>query len=161
MARPTDSRRERLKRQWLQQAEAAFELMFDADQQGRLVTFDQREARACSLTRELAAWLRGPAPPAGGGGRACPLPRAPPACLPEPHSAAAPAVRHAGTEAPACPRCSRPARRETPPEDPLPGRSLTCAAGEVTLRRERWYCPRCRVAFFPAGPQARAGDGGL
>ena len=137
MAQPTEPRRERLKRQWLQQAEAAFELMFDADQQDRLVTFDPREARACLLTRELAAWLI------------------------EQHIAEDPAVRHAGTEAPACPRCSRPARRETPPEDPLPGRSLTSAAGEVTLRRQRWYCPRCRAAFFPSGPQARPGDGGL
>jgi hypothetical protein len=127
MALPTDSRRERLKRQWLQQAEAAFELMCDADQQDRLVTFDQRERRAGSLTRELAAWLI------------------------EQHIAADPAVRHTGIEAPACPRCSRPARRQTPPEDPLPGRSLTCAAGEVTLRRERGYCPTCRAAFFPAG----------
>ena len=137
MALPTEPRRERLKRQWLQQAEAAFELMFDADQQDRLVTFDQREARACSLTRELAAWLI------------------------EQHIAADPAVRHTGIEAPACPRCSRPARRQTPPEDPLPGRSLTCAAGEVTLRRERWYCPTCRAAFFPSGPQARPGHRGL
>src|SRR6516165_6539661 len=91
MALPTESRRQRLKRQWLQQAEAAFELMFDADQQDRLVTFDQREARACSLTRELAAWLL------------------------EQHIAEDPAARYAGTEAPVCPRCSRPARRETPP----------------------------------------------
>ena len=111
--------------------------MFDADQQDRLVTFDQREQRACSLTRELAAWLL------------------------EQHIAEDPAARYAGTEAPVCPRCSRPARRETPPEDPLPGRSLTCAAGEVTLRRERWYCPTCRAAFFPAGPQARPGHRGL
>jgi hypothetical protein len=133
MALPTQPRRERLKRQWLQQAEAAFELMFDADQQDRLVTFDQREARACSLTHELAAWLI------------------------EQHIAEDPAVRHTDVAAPACPRCSRPARRETPPEDPLPGRSLTCAAGEVTLRRERWYCPTCRAAFFPSGPQARLG----
>jgi hypothetical protein len=137
MALPTESRRERLKRQWLQQAEATFELMFDADQQDRLVTFDQRERRACSLTRELAAWLL------------------------EQHIAEDPAARHTGTEAPACPRCARPARRETPPEDPLPGRALTCAAGEVTLRRERWYCPRCRVAFFPSGPQTRPGHRGL
>ena len=133
MALPTEPRRERLKRQWLQQAEAAFELMFDSDQQDRLVTFDQREQRACSLTRELAAWLI------------------------EQHLAEDPAVRHTDVAAPACPRCSRPARRETPPEDPLPGRSLTCAAGEVTLRRERWYCPTCRAAFFPSGPQARLG----
>ena len=55
MALPTESRRQRLKREWLRQAEAAFELMSDSDQQDRLVTFDQREARACSLTRELAA----------------------------------------------------------------------------------------------------------
>lgn len=137
MALPTEPRRERLKRQWLQQAEAAFELMFDADQQDRLVTFDQREQRACSLTRELAAWLI------------------------EQHIAEDPAVRHTDVAAPACPRCSRPARRESPPEDPLPGRSLTCAAGEVTLRRERWYCPTCRAAFFPPGPQARVGHRGL
>src|SRR5262245_14680585 len=38
MALPTDSRREHLKRQWLPQSEAAFEVMFDADQQDRLVT---------------------------------------------------------------------------------------------------------------------------
>jgi hypothetical protein len=137
MALTTDSRRERLKRLWLQQAEAAFELMFDADQQDRLVTFDQREHRACSLTRELAAWLL------------------------EQHIAEDPAVRHTGTDAPACPRCARPARREAPPEDPLPGRSLTSAAGEVTLRRERWYCPTCRAAFFPSGLQARVGHRGL
>lgn len=137
MARPTDSRRERLKRLWLQQAEAAFELMFDADQQDRLVTFDQRERRACSLTGELAAWLL------------------------EQHLAEDPAVRHTGTDAPAGPRCARPARRETPPEDPLPARALTSAAGEVTLRRERWYCPTCRAAFFPSGPQARVGHRGL
>ncbi len=137
MTLPTESRRQRLKRQWLQQAEAAFELMFDADQQDRLVTFDQRERRACSLTRELAAWL-----------------------LEQP-IAEDPAVRLTGTEAPACPRCSRPARRETPREDPLPGRALTCAAGEVTLRRQRWYCPTCRAAFFPSGPQARPGHRGL
>jgi hypothetical protein len=137
LARPTDSRRERLKRQWLQQAEAAFELMFDAAQRDRLVTFDQREARACALTRERAAWLL------------------------EPHIAEDPAVRHTGVEAPAGPRCSRPARRATPPEDPLPGRSLTGAAGAVTLRRQRWYGPTCRAAFFPAGPQARPGDRGL
>jgi hypothetical protein len=34
-------------------------------------------------------------------------------------------VRHTGVEASACPCCSRPARRQMPSEDPLPGRSLT------------------------------------
>lgn len=137
MALPTDSPHEHLRRRWLQQAEAVFELMFDADQQDRLVTFDRREQRACSLTRELAAWLI------------------------EQHVAEDPAVRPTGDGAPACPRCGREARRETSPEDPLPSRSLTSSAGEVTLRRERWYCPRCRAAFFPSGPEARPGDRGL
>jgi hypothetical protein len=137
MALPTDSRHERLKRQWLQQAEAVFELMFDADQQERLITFDQRERRAGSLAHERAAWLI------------------------EQHIAEDPAVRHTGNEPPACPRCSRPARRQTPPEDPVPSRSLTCAVGEVRLRRERWSCPTCRAAFFPSGRQAGPGDRGL
>ena len=47
--------RDRLRQQWLHQAEAVFELLFDADQQDQLVTFDQREERACALTKELTA----------------------------------------------------------------------------------------------------------
>src|SRR5260370_41827663 len=64
--------RDRLRQQWLQQAEAVFELMFDTDQQEQLVTFDQREHRAHSLANELAAWLleehaaARPAPPPPG-----------------------------------------------------------------------------------------------
>lgn len=127
--------RDRLRQQWLQQAEAVFELLFDADQQDQLITFDQREERACSLTKELTAWLL------------------------EQHAAQDAAVRPA--DAPACPRCGQPARRQTPPGQPLPARHLTTTAGEVTLKREQWYCSRCRAAFFPSGPQTAAGDGGL
>lgn len=131
---PTPTR-DRLRRQWLQQAEAAFELLFDADQQTQLVTFDQREERVCSLTKELAAWLL------------------------EQHAAQDPAVRP--PEPPPCPRCRRSAQRRTPPGQPLPDRQLTTTAGEVTLKREAWYCSSCRAAFFPSGPTAAAGDRGL
>jgi hypothetical protein len=128
--------RDRLRHQWLQQAEAVFELMFDADQQDQLVTFDQREERACRLTKELTTWLL------------------------EQHAAEDPAVRPADAVLP-CPHCGQPARRRTPPESALPARQLTTTAGEVTLKREQWYCPKCRAAFFPSGPQAAAGNGGI
>jgi hypothetical protein len=78
----------------------------------------------------------------------------------EQHVAHDPAVRPADTPPP-CPRCSQAAQRRTPPGQPLPARQLTTTAGEVTLKREQWYCPKCRAAFFPSGPQAPAGDRGL
>lgn len=134
---PDDARRERLRQQWLQQAEAAFDLLFDASEQERLVTFTQREQRAAALGKELAAWLL------------------------EQHLADDPAVRPAPEAAPACPKCGRAAQRLGPPGQPLPQRQLSCAAGEVTIRREAWRCKTCRVSFFPSRPQAATGHGGL
>lgn len=123
--------RDRLRQQWLQQAEAVFELLFDADQQELLITFDQREERACSLTKELTSWLL------------------------EQHVAQDGAVRPAA--APPCPRCQRTAQRRSLSDQTLPARQLTTTAGEVILKREQWYCPKCRAAF-PSGPQTAAGD---
>ena len=131
------NRREQLRQQWLQQAEAAFDLYFDGGQAEPPVTFTQREDRVCSLTRELAAWLL------------------------EQDLAADPAVRPDQASPACCPKCGRPARRRTPAAEPLPRRQVTSAAGEVTLSREQWYCKTCRVSFFPSGPQAGVGDGGL
>jgi hypothetical protein len=128
------SSRDRLRQQWLQQAESVFDLMFDPDQQDQLVTFNQREHRACTLTRELAVWLL------------------------EQHVAGDPAVALPDSPPPACPRCGRPASRRTPPGDPLPSRQVTCAPGVVTLQRQQWYCPKCRVAFFPSGSEAPTGN---
>jgi hypothetical protein len=132
---PTD--RQRLRAQWLQQAAAAFDLYFDPEQPDPPVTFTQREQRACALTRELAAFLL------------------------EEDLGHDPAARPPDEQPPACPKCGRPAQRRTPPGDPLPRRSLTSDAGEITFRRQQWHCKTCRVSFFPPGPQAPAGDGGL
>jgi hypothetical protein len=52
----TDARGE-LRRRWLAHAPAAFDLMFHPEHQADLVTFDQREARACELGRDLSTWL--------------------------------------------------------------------------------------------------------
>jgi hypothetical protein len=133
----TGRRRDQLRQQWLQQADAAFDLYFDGQPGPRPVPFAQREDRVCSLSRELAAWLL------------------------EQDLAADPAVRPDDAR-PACrPRCGRPAQRRTPPVGPPPRRHVTSAAGEVTLCREQWYCKTCRVSFFPSGPQTGTGDGRL
>jgi hypothetical protein len=56
-----------------------------------------------------------------------------------------------------CPRCGRPAQLDGPPDGPPPRRALTTRVGEVVLKRQRWRCTTCRVAFFPSGPQAGPG----
>lgn len=132
---PTD--RERLRQRWLEQAAAVFDLYFDPDQAEPPVTFTQREQRACTLTRELAAFLL------------------------EEDLAQDPAVRPSAAQAAACPKCGQPAQRRTAPGEPLPRRPLTSDAGEIILHREQWHCKTCRVSFFPSGPQAATGDGGL
>ncbi len=125
--------RDRLRHEWLQQAQAAFDLLFDPDQQDQLVTFDQRETRIASLMDELACWLT------------------------EQHLAGDPAVRPPDGQPALCPKCGQPGQRLTPAGQPLPARQLRCEAGEVIWRREQWRCSTCRVAFFPSGPAARPG----
>ena len=50
----TDAERAHLRQQWLQQAEAAFDILFEGQRQDQLVTFEQRETLTSSLGRELA-----------------------------------------------------------------------------------------------------------
>jgi hypothetical protein len=87
MKQPTrrdDATRGQRRQPWLQQAEAAFDLLFDASEQQQLVTFSQREQRAAALGKELAAWLLAQ------------------------HLAADPAVRPPAEAPPACPRAAAP-----------------------------------------------------
>jgi hypothetical protein len=122
--------REALRQRWLAHAAAAFDLMFDPQSRDQLVTFDQREERACELGRDLTAWLL------------------------QQHVNADALARPAEHQPPACPKCGRPGRWVTGPEEPLPQRRITTLAGEVVLHRQRWRCPTCRVVFFPPGPEA-------
>ncbi len=126
-----------LRQRFLSHAAAAFDLMFDPQYQDQLVTFDQREERACELGRDLTLWL---------------LQR---------HTNADPQVRPAEQQLPTCPKCQRPGQRVTASNDPLPPRRVTSLTGEVTFQREQWRCTTCRVVFFPLGPEAAPGDGGL
>jgi hypothetical protein len=129
-----DSRHAELRQRFLSHAAAAFDLMFDPQYQDQLVTFDQREERACALGRDLTAWLL------------------------ERHTNADPQARPDAQRAPVCPKCGRPGQRVTAREGPLPPRRVTSLTGEVTVQREQWRCTTCRVVFFPLRPETPAGD---
>jgi hypothetical protein len=129
--------RAELRRQFIRQAVDAFEHMFGPAGADQLVTLTQREQRACELGQQLSGWLL------------------------QQHVAADAAARPAEQSPPRCPRCDRPGQPVPVADDALPGRQLTTAAGEITLRRQQWRCAACRVAFFPLGPEAATGDGGL
>src|SRR5947208_2427644 len=93
--------REDMRRRWLAHAAAAFDLMFHPDHQPDLVTFDQREARACELGRDLTTWLV------------------------QQHANADEMAHPAADREVLCPRCGRPARRKTDPGGAPPGRVAT------------------------------------
>jgi hypothetical protein len=117
--------RQILRQRFLEQAGAAFDLMFDATLAEGLVTFDQREQRALELGQQVILALL------------------------EQHAQDDPAANPGPDQLPPCPRCQRPGRRVTPPGRPLPARALTTCTGEVTLRRAQYRCTTCRVVFFP------------
>ena len=122
------------KQRWLKRAEAAYQRMFDS---GELTTFTEREDMACLIAKELAAFLI------------------------EEHLASDAQVRPAEKQPPCCPKCQKAGQRVTPPRAKLAERPVTTRAGEVVLRREKWRCPRCRVLFFSARPQAETGHRGV
>jgi uncharacterized protein with PIN domain len=111
--------------QFVALAGRAFERMFGSDGQNGLVTFAEREERACELTDELARWLMAE------------------------HVAQDPAGQ-AGEE-PACPLChgllpEGSARSATPEV-----RELMTGRGQIAYRRAAVRCPHCRKIFFPPG----------
>ena len=111
--------------QFLTLAATAFERMFGPDGQNGLVTFAEREERACTLTDELARWLmtehvaQDPAGPAGG--------------------------------APYCPICQRPLSEESARPTEQEVRELMTRRGKIAYRRAAARCPHCRKIFFPLG----------
>lgn len=111
--------------QFLALAGTAFDQMFGSDGQNGLVTFAEREERACAVTDELARWLmaehvaQDPAGP-GGGESTCPI-------------------------------CQRPLAEETPRPAPPEVRELMTQRGRIAYRRAAVRCPQCRKIFFPPG----------
>ena len=116
---------DRKRAEFLALAGTAFQRMFGDDGQNGLVTFAQREERACEVTDALARWLmaahvaQDPRGEAGAGLR-CPICQGP--------------VQEASD------RSAEPAARE-----------LMTRRGRIAYRRAGVHCPRCRRLFFPPG----------
>jgi hypothetical protein len=126
-----------VRERWTQRAEAAFGRMFEGKSQEELVTLTQREDRAMSIAKELAAFLL------------------------EEHVATDSAAHPTEASMACCPKCGQagtPAEREG---EELPERVVTTRAGDIGLERERWECVKCRIVFFSARRSAGAGDGRL
>ena len=129
------SRLEQMRAEFMAQAREGFDRMFGADGQNGLVTFTQREQRACEVTDALARWLMAEhltLDPTGG----------------------------ASMEA-ACPLCGGPMRYESQAQARQEVRELKTRRGPIEYRRAAARCPRCRKIFFPPGRTAEAGDRGL
>jgi hypothetical protein len=119
-AEPLDRKRA----EFLSRAGQAFDRMFGADGQNGLVTFAQREDRACEVTDELARWLMAE------------------------HIALDPSGP-SSVEA-ACPLCGGPMRYESAAQAESEVREFQTRRGKIEYRRAAARCPRCRKIFFPA-----------
>lgn len=111
--------------QFLALAGTAFERMFGSDGQNGLVTFAEREERACEVTGELARWLMAE------------------------HVAQDPAGQADGEHP--CPICQRPLPEESARPNRAEVRELMTQRGKIAYRRAAARCPHCRKIFFPPG----------
>ena len=114
----------RKRAEFLSRAGEAFDRVFGTDGQNGLVTFAQREDRACEVTDELARWLMAE------------------------HIALDP-TGASSVEA-ICPICGGPARYESAGQAEMELREFQTRRGKVEYRRAAARCPRCRKVFFPA-----------
>ena len=123
---------QRRRQAFLKRAEEAFDRMMNADQQNDLVTFAQREQRACEVTDELARWLM-----------AEQLALSEPAASPEvAEFPSSPESQVAGV----CPVCQGPLEPR-----PAQEREVVTHRGRIRYKRSGGRCRRCRRIFFPPG----------
>ena len=115
----------RLRAEFRDRADEAFSRMFGSDGQNGLVTFTEREDRACEVTDRLARWLM------------------------EEHLAVDPAT-DPGVQVD-CPLCGGPVRHDSPEQADLEIREFQTRRGKIEYERAARRCPRCRKVFFPPG----------
>jgi hypothetical protein len=120
------------RKEFIAKAEEAFEEMFGSDGQNGLVTFTQREDRACEATDRLARWLM------------------------EGHLALD-GAGDPGVEVD-CPLCGGPVRYDSAARAELEIREFQTRRGKIEYERAARRCPRCRRIFFPAGRASGGGD---
>lgn len=122
---------------WVKRTEAAYRRMFAGKSREELVTLTQREDMAVSIAKELAAFLL------------------------EEHVVLDSAARPAEASTTCCPKCGQPGAPAVQEDEELPERRVTTRAGEIGVRRQRWWCEKCRIVFFSARRSAASGDGRL
>lgn len=125
MARITAQQLTARRQEFLDEAAKAFDRMLGCDGQNGLVTFEEREERACELGDALTRRLL------------------------EEHLAADEAADPG--EDVDCPFCGRPAPCEAPEEAELQKRQVQTRRGAVEFERAARYCKPCRRVFFPRG----------
>ena len=115
----------RLREEFRVRADEVFSRMFGSDGQNGLVTFTEREDRACEVTDGLARWLM------------------------EEHLA----LDTAGDPGAQvdCPLCGGPVRYDSPEAAALEMREFQTRRGKIEYERAARRCPRCRKVFFPVG----------
>jgi len=123
-AKQSQERLGNMRAEWMHRAGGAFNRMFGADGQNGLVTFAEREERACQVGDELTRWLMAE------------------------HLALDPAGQ-ASVERD-CPLCGGPVRYESAEQAELELREFQTRRGKIEYRRAAVRCPRCRKVFFPA-----------
>jgi hypothetical protein len=113
------------RREFQEEAGRAFDRMLGADGHNGLVTFKQREDRACALGDGLSRLLL------------------------EEHLAADDAADPG--ELVACPICGGPVPCEEPEKVEMENREVRTRRGKVQFERAARQCKRCRRVFFPRG----------
>ena len=125
MPRITSVELEARRRDFLKEAGRAFDQMLGTDGQNGLVTFTEREDRACELGDALTCRL-----------------------LEE--QLAADDAADPGAEV-ACPICGRPVRCDDPEKVAMENRQVLTRRGKVQYERAARRCDSCRRIFFPRG----------
>lgn len=125
MPRITKKELLRRRQEFLEEAGRAFDQMLGDDGQNGLVTFAEREERACDLGDGLTRAL-----------------------LEEHLGADDAADPGAGVD---CPICGGPVRCDSPEKAETENRELLTRRGKVQYERAARNCKRCRRIFFPAG----------
>jgi hypothetical protein len=125
MARLTVQELKARRQDFLEEAARAFDQMLGSDGQNGLITFAQREERACELGDALTRRLL------------------------EEHLAADEEADPG--DAVDCPFCGRPVSCEAPETVELEKRQVRTRRGPVEFERAARYCRLCRRVFFPRG----------
>jgi len=135
MARITAEALKARRGEFLEEAARAFDQMLGSDGHNGLVTFAEREERACELGDALTCRLLA-------------------------EHLEADDLADPGAQA-NCPICNRPVRCDAPERVEMENRELLMRRGKVQYERAARRCKHCRRVFFPRGRAHEAGVGGV